>query len=86
MSEKEKRNETKDEKEKINTEIEAAIETSLFGSVKSITIDSKTADALYAEAYKRTGIDILKNAKPWSKEFIVKFGFTYSFPINIQTR
>ena len=22
----------------------------------------------------------------WSKEFIVKFGFTYSFPINIQTR
>lgn len=51
-----------DEKEKINTEIEAAIETSLFGSVKSITIDSKTADALYAEAYKRTGVDILKNA------------------------
>jgi len=22
----------------------------------------------------------------WSKEFVVKFGFTYSFPINIQTR
>jgi len=51
-----------DEKEKINKEIEAQIESSLLGNVKSIAINSKTMDTLYADVYKRMGIDELKNA------------------------
>lgn len=49
-----------DEKELVNTEVEADIKTSLLGRVKEITISGKTIDSVYADSYKRTGIDVLK--------------------------
>ncbi len=51
-----------DVKENINKEVEAVVESSILGNVKSIEVSSKTMDSLYADVYKRMGIDELKNA------------------------
>lgn len=49
-----------DQKEKINQEIEADINKTLFGNIKAIKIDSKVHEGLYAESMKKAGLDILK--------------------------
>ncbi len=46
--------------EKINSEVAADINKSLLGKIKSITIDSKAYEALYAESMKKSGLDLLK--------------------------
>ncbi len=50
-----------DEKENINQEVEADIEQSIFGNVKSINISNTTMESVYAEAYKKAGLNELKN-------------------------
>ncbi len=52
-----------DESENINQEIEASIESSLFGKVKSIKISGENTEVLYAKAYERTGLDVLKKLR-----------------------
>lgn len=52
-----------DVKENINQEVPATISTSLFGSVKKISVDSKTMEGLYAESMKRAGLDTLRALK-----------------------
>lgn len=52
-----------DEKEQVSSEVEATITRSLFGKLKGINIEAKTMDTVYAEAYKRTGLDFLKKMK-----------------------
>lgn len=52
-----------DVKENINQEIPATINTSLFGSVKKISIDSKTMEGLYAASMKKAGLDTLRALK-----------------------
>jgi hypothetical protein len=60
----------------------------------------ETADWLKSELVNSADVYVVENDEyipvnvqtssveynSWSREFIVKFGFTYSFPINIQTR
>jgi hypothetical protein len=60
----------------------------------------ETADWLKSELVNSSDVYVIENDvyipvdvqttnveyNSWSKQFIVKFGFTYSFPINIQTR
>ena len=62
--------------------------------------NKETADWLKAELVNSSDVYVVEDGayipvsvqtssiefNSWSKEFIVKFGFTYSFPINIQTR
>lgn len=52
-----------DVKENINQEVPATIATSLFGSVKKITVSSSTMDALYAASMKKAGLDTLRALK-----------------------
>lgn len=52
-----------DEKEQVSEEVEAKITRSFFGKLKTIDIDGKNMDAIYAEAYKRSGLDLLKKLK-----------------------
>ena len=49
-----------DQKENINQEVEADINKSLFGGLKSITLKSATLQALYSESLKKSGLDILR--------------------------
>lgn len=49
-----------DQKENINQEVQADINKSLFGGLKSITIKSETLQALYSESLKKSGLDILR--------------------------
>jgi len=49
-----------DAKENINQEVQADIHTSIVGRVKSLSVDSKTMEALYAEGLKKEGLDTLK--------------------------
>lgn len=49
-----------DQKENINQEIQADVSKSFFGNLKSITIKSKTLEALYAESLKNSGLDSLR--------------------------
>lgn len=49
-----------DQKENINQEIQAEINKSLFGGLKTITIKSETLQALYSESLKKSGLDILR--------------------------
>lgn len=50
-----------DVKEQIDTEVEANIDSSILGNVKAININSKVMESVYAESYKRAGLDELKN-------------------------
>lgn len=50
-----------DSKEKINQEVQANIQKTFFGKLKTITIDSKTMEALYAASLKKSGLDTLKS-------------------------
>lgn len=52
-----------DEKEQVSEEVEAKISRSLFGKIKAIDIEGKNMDAIYAETYKRSGLDFLKKFK-----------------------
>ena len=50
-----------DLKEAINQEVQANIQKTFFGKLKTISIDSKTMEALYAASLQKAGIDVLKN-------------------------
>lgn len=52
-----------DIRENIDQEVPATINTSLFGSVKKISVDSQTMEALYSESMKKSGLDLLKNLR-----------------------
>lgn len=55
-----------DDKERIDKEIQAEIKKSILGKVKSINIDSKTMEALYAASIQRSGLGFLKNLRALS--------------------
>lgn len=50
-----------DAKEQISTEVEATVDATILGNVKAINIDGKVMESVYAEAYKKAGLDELKN-------------------------
>ncbi len=52
-----------DIKENINKEIPATVNTSLFGSVKAITVSAQTMEGLYAASMKKSGLDTLRNLR-----------------------
>ena len=52
-----------DESEGINQEVEAEIESNIFGKVKNIKINGATTETLYAKAYERTGLSALKKLR-----------------------
>jgi hypothetical protein len=43
--------------------INAQVDLTIFGNVKSIVISGKDLDGAYAEVYKKTGLDLLKDLK-----------------------
>lgn len=49
-----------DQKENINQEVQADIDKSLFGGLKTITIKSEILQTLYSEGLKKSGLDILR--------------------------
>jgi hypothetical protein len=52
-----------DTKNQVNALINAKIDLTVFGNVKSIAIEGKDLDVAYAEVYKKTGLDLLKDLK-----------------------
>lgn len=52
-----------DAKEGINQEVQADINKSFLGNVKSIKIDSATIQGLYAKSMKKSGLDVLKKLR-----------------------
>jgi DNA-binding protein len=52
-----------DSKEAINKEVQADINKSFFGNIKSIKISSETMQSLYAASMKKSGLDVLKNLR-----------------------
>lgn len=51
------------EKEKIDSEVQAEIDKSFMGTIRSIKIDAKTYEGLYAESMKKSGLDLLKKLR-----------------------
>ncbi len=52
-----------DAKENVDTEIQAEIKRSLFGSIKGLSVSSENMQAVYSSAIKKSGLDVLKNLK-----------------------
>jgi hypothetical protein len=52
-----------DTKNQVNAVINAQVDLTIFGNVKSIVISGKDLDGAYAEVYKKTGLDLLKDLK-----------------------
>jgi hypothetical protein len=52
-----------DTKNQVNAVVNAQIDLTVFGNVKSIAISGKDLDEAYAEFYKKTGLDLLKDLK-----------------------
>lgn len=65
-----------DIKENIDQEVPATIGKSLFGTVKSITIDSQTMEGLYAASMKESGLDALRGLR------VLAFGGLLSSKLN----